>query len=141
VTTTGAAGNSEVSKLGQRGGEERSLDDDIPPSESMEVELDSVYSGGNSSGPMDSEPGPPTRDSYINNPMLAGGEKAVVGFGSRYDASSDACTKQQLDAIESRQAGFATQLEAIQKLLLERSNGNSSSNSDSNSNSNSSGSI
>jgi hypothetical protein len=105
VTTTGAAGNSEVSKLGQRGGEERSLDDDIPLSESMEVELDSVYSGGNSSGPMDSESGPPTRDRYINNPMLAGGEKEGKPFCGNGDTATPSSSPK-----EAAVAAAATQL-------------------------------
>ena len=40
--------------------EEGSLDDDIPLSECNGIELDSLYSGGNSNGPMDSESGAPT---------------------------------------------------------------------------------
>jgi hypothetical protein len=86
----GSGGGESKNKQEQRegGGGERSVDDDdiIPPGESAEVALDSLYSGGNRSGPMDSESGTPTRESFVSNPLLAGGGPA----GSSGDAATAA---------------------------------------------------
>jgi hypothetical protein len=123
TTSTGAAGIGGKSGQEQQGeGGERSLDDDIPLSESMEIELDSVYSGGNSSnvGEEDSDDnnGAPTRSSFISNPLLLG------GGGSSYSSSAVSAAAAAGEGGEERErllAHFVTQEQAAARFATRES--------------------